>query len=399
MERGPAGDRTPKPPEGRCISSEARPGTGAGPPIPLFDLRRLHEPSRRELQAAFDRVLDRGGFSSGIEVEALEGALAERIGVAHAVAVGSGTAALFLALVAAGVGPGDEVILPANTFFATAEAVVATGATPVIADVEPATALIDPSSVRALLTARTAAVIAVHLYGQPVDMDRLRVATAGRGLLLLEDAAQAFDGRWGQSMVGSLGGAGAFSFYPTKILGALGEGGAVTTDDEGLARQVRLLRAHGEATKNLHLIVGHNERMDELQAAFLSAKLPLVAGEIDERRALAGRYRRLLAGIDGVKVMHTASDAVEVHHLFVVQVENRDAILAALTAAGIGAGVHYPTPVHLQPALAHLELRAGTAPHAEHLAGSVLSLPLFPGQTEAQVDRCAGALAALVSGR
>jgi dTDP-4-amino-4,6-dideoxygalactose transaminase len=298
----------------------------------------------------------------------------------------------------AGIGAGDEVILPANTFFATAEAVVAAGARPVLADVDPATASIDPSSVTGLVGPRTAAVVAVHLYGHPADVASLGAVAADRGLLLLEDAAQAMGATFGGRQVGSLGDAAAFSFFPTKLLGGLGEGGAVTTDDPALAARVRLLRSHGERVKNVHEVMGFNERLDELHAALLMVKLSRLAGDLHRREAVVNRYLRLLATVDHVGVPGPPPGGASVHHLMVVTVPERDRVLADLHARGVGAGVHYPTPIHLQPAWQPFGPSPGPGdlPHAEALARSVLSLPLYPEMTFEQVDRCVDALAEAV---
>ncbi|MDQ3895751.1 MAG: DegT/DnrJ/EryC1/StrS family aminotransferase [Actinomycetota bacterium] len=347
--------------------------------------------------AAFERVLDSGRFVSGAEVDALESALADYTGAGHAVAVGSGTAALTLALMAAGIGPGDEVILPANTFFATAEAVVAAGATPVVADVDPATASIDPRAAADAITSRTAAIIAVHLYGHPADVDGVRALAGGRSLLLLEDAAQAMGAVRAGRRVGAMGDAAAFSFFPTKILGALGEGGAVTTNDAQLAQRVRLLRSHGEPLKNVHETMGFNERMDEVQAAFLSVKLAHLDEDLAQRADVVSEYDRLLGELSAVDTFTVPSGARSVHHLMVVKVPDRDRVLKELHAAGIGAGVHYPTPVHLQPAWPQTASGPGALPHAEALADSVLSLPLYSQMTPNQVERCVSALAEAVA--
>jgi dTDP-4-amino-4,6-dideoxygalactose transaminase len=360
-----------------------------------MDLNAAHEPIRLELRAAFERVLATGRFVSGDEVERFESALATRMGGGYAVGVASGTAALTLTLLAAGIGPGDEVIVPANTFFATAEAVVATGAEPVFADVEPSTALVDPGSVASHVTGRTAAVIAVHLYGAAAPMAALRSVAARHQLLLVEDAAQALGASRDGVPVGSLADAAAFSFFPTKVLGALGEGGAVTTRDAGLAERVRLLSSHGEVAKNVHVTFGYNERLDELQAALLSVKLARVDHDLLRRRALAARYRELLSQVDGVELLDVDVLA-SAHHLLVVTVADRDRVLADLRAARIGAGVHYPTPIHLQPAASHLGLGPGTLPHAEALARTVLSLPFYPELTRDQVERCVQTLARVV---
>ena len=297
---------------------------------------------------------------------------------------------------AAGIGRGDEVILPANTFFATAEAVVAAGAIPVVADVDLTSASIDPGSVVTLITPRTAAIIAVHLYGHPADLKALRALASGRSLFLLEDAAQAMGASRDGRRVGALGDAAAFSFFPTKILGALGEGGAVTTNDGHLAERVRLLRSHGEPVKNLHETMGFNERMDEVQAAFLYVKLAHLEDDLRQRADVVRRYHELLRDVPGVETLSVPSGARSVHHLMVVKVPDRDRVFDELHAARVGAGVHYPTPVHLQPACRHFGPGPGDLPHAEALARSVLSVPLYSQMSPHQVERCVTALAEAV---
>ena len=355
--------------------------------VPFVDLGALHVPLEDELRAAFERVLASSAFTSGVEVAAFETAFAAKVATTHAVGVNSGTAALHLLLLAAGIGTGDEVILPPNTFFATAEAVVAAGATPVLADVDPQTALLDPAAVENAITSRTAAIIVVHLYGQPGPVDELAAIAGRHGLLLLEDAAQAIGGSWAGRPVGSLGHAAAFSFYPGKNLGALGEGGAVTTSDPDLARRVRELRSHGEAEKHVHVHMGFNERLDELQAAFLNVKL----AKLDEAQRLrdiaAARYHDHLATVSDVVTLETAAAARHVHHLLVVRVPERDGVLQRMRAAGVAAAVHYPVPIHEQPAGRHLG-RRGQFPSAEALADSVVSLPLYPGISEGQIRYC-----------
>lgn len=364
-------------------------------PVPLVDLEAGHRPMADDLRAAFERVLASSSFVAGAEVERFEEALVEQVGVPHAVAVGSGTAALHLALSAAGVGPADEVILPPNTFFATAEAVLATGATPVLADVDPHTALLDPDAVEALVTSRTAAIAAVHLYGQPINADSLRAIADRHGLFLLEDAAQALGAAWNGRPAGSLGAAAGFSFYPAKNLGALGDGGAVTTADADLARRVRLLRSHGENPRGVHVVPGYCERLDELQAAFLTVKLPHFRVAQAARRQAVAHYCQRLAVMEEVELLETAAGARHAHHLLVARVPRRDAVLARMHAAGIGASVHYRTPIHLQPACPHLGTK-GSFPRAESLADTVLSLPLYPGISDELVDRCADALATAI---
>ena len=362
--------------------------------IPFYDPSPVHGPLHDELLAAFDRVLKSGHFIDGEEVELFEAALAGAVASADAVGVASGTAALHLALLAAGIGSGDEVILPPNTYFATAEAVVAAGARPVFADVDLDTALIDPEAVEAAITPATAAIVAVHLYGQPADMDALGDVARRHGLFLLEDAAQALGATWAGRPVGSLADAAAFSFYPSKTLGALGDGGAVTTSDSTLAQRVRQLRDHGQVAKNVHGTFGFNERLDALQAAFLNVKLGHVAEMQAERLAAAATYASKLAGLDGVELLRTSALAGHVHHLLVIQVRaRRDIVLETLRRHGVEASVHYPTPIHLQPAFAAAGGRPGQFPVAERLANHILSLPLFPGIDTAAIERCVSVLA------
>lgn len=366
--------------------------------VPFVDLAAMDGELRQGLRQAFERVLATGRFSAGREVPAFEDALAREVGVDFAVGVGSGTAALALMLIGAGIGPGDEVILPTNTFFATLEAVVTAGAVPVLADAEMATGSVDPASVEAAVTSRTAAILGVHLYGTPADATRLRAMAARHGLLFFEDAAQAIGARWRGRPAGALGDGAAFSFYPTKNLGALGEAGAVTTNDEALARRVRSLRSHGEIVKNVHDEFGFNERLDELQAAFLSVKLARLDRGLEARRALAESYRHLLADVPTVQVLEVPDGAESSYHLFVVKVDNRDAVATFLRAHGIEAAVHYPTPIHLQPACRSLGLAKGAFPNAERLAASVLSLPFFPGMSPEQTRHCVETVSAATAG-
>lgn len=368
-------------------------GVGASDRVPFVDMERVNGPARQALRDAFERVLASSAFIGGPEVAAFEAMLAATAGTSHAVGLSSGTAALQLALEAAGVGPGDEVILPPNTFFATAEAAAAAGADVVFADVDPATALIDPDAVRAAITPRTAALIPVHLYGQCADMDAMGRIAEQRGLFLLEDACQAIGATWAGRPAGSLGAAAAFSFYPSKNLGALGDAGALTTSRDDVAHRVLLLRDHGQESKYRHVLTGYNHRMDGLQAAFLAVKLPGLEAAQASRDRAAERYHRLLAGVPGVTTLATSPRARHVHHLLVVLVEQRDRVLAALQQRGVGASVHYPTPIHLEPAWGG---RAGAYPAAESLARRVLSLPLFPGMADGEVDRCVEALAEVV---
>ena len=359
--------------------------------IPFNDLNALHEPLLPELREAFERVVAGNTFSSGPEVKAFEHALAARVGTSHAVGVGSGTAALHLTLVAAGIGPGDEVVLPPTTFFATAEAVVAAGATPVFADVDSATALIDPDAVEAAISERTTALIAVHLYGQTADMDRLGDISRRHSLFLLEDAAQAIGASWCDRPAGSLGDAAAFSFYPGKNLGALGEAGAVTTSDDAIAARVAQLRTHGESARYVHQVSGFNERMDGLQAAFLRVKLAHFDDAQRRRVDAVACYRDLLADVGAVELLGTLPEASHSYHLLVVRVPDRDAVLQSLNDDGVQALIHDPTPIHLQPAFAGTG-SPGQFPSAEALAQQILSLPLFPGIATTQIEYTVDAL-------
>lgn len=359
--------------------------------IPLVDLADVNAEYEEAYVHALRRVLRSSDFGvDGVVVE-FEEELADFVGVDHAIGVNSGTAALQLLLTAAGIGPGDEVILPANTFFATAEAVVAAGARPVLVDPDLETALVPPHAVGPAIGPRTAAVIAVHLYGQPVDVCGYRREVAGRGIEIFEDAAQAIGAHVGGASAGSLAKAAGFSFYPAKNLGALGQGGAVTTDDDDIARQVRLLRSHGEGERYRHVRMGFNERLHGLQAAFLQAKLPNVGRDLARRERVVERYDRAVASIPGCDRIAVREHVRSAHHLYVVRVPERDRVLASLRRDGVMAAVHYPVPIHLQAAWAEFASDAAF-PNAERLARESISLPLWPGMTDVQVDRCVDAL-------
>lgn len=368
--------------------------------VPLVDLGRQYVEIRDEARLTFDRLAASGELTLGAELEAFEAEWAAYCGTAGAVGVASGTEALQLALLALGAGPGTEVVTTPHTFIATVEAIVATGASVVFADIEPDSATLDPASLAAALTPRTVAVVPVHIYGRPAAMGRIGEACARGGIAVLEDAAQAHGARLGARRAGALGRAGAFSFYPTKNLGAFGDGGAVTSDDAALLADVRSLRHHGSAPgdSNLHVRDGFTARLDNLQAALLRLKLRRLDACNDERRRLAARYRERLADLPVQPLPAPADGGDHVHHLFVVELDERDRVLAALRARGIGAAVHYPTPVHLQPAWRERGHREGQFPVAERLARRVLSLPLFPGMTEAEQDRVVAALADAAAG-
>ncbi len=353
--------------------------------IPLVDLGAQHELVAEQVAAGFARVLAAGSYVLGPEVEKFEREYANYCGVRHAVGVGNGTDAVELALRAAGVGPGCEVITAANTFVATAEAVVRTGAELVLVDCDE-NFLLDAKGVESAVTARTRAVVPVHLYGQPAPMAELREA-AGPDVVLIEDAAQSQGATQDGRRSGSLGLAAATSFYPGKNLGAYGDAGAVTTDDDAVAERVRALRNHGGVRRYEHRELGVNSRMDGLQGVVLSAKLAHLDRWNGERRAAAARYTRLLAGVEDVVTPAVLPGNEHVWHLYVVRVPRRDATVAALNAAGIGAGIHYPLPVHRLPAFAFLGLAEGSFPVAERLAREILSLPIHPALSAADQER------------
>lgn len=349
-----------------------------------------HAPIRARLTDAFERLLDSSAFTLGAEVEAFENEFAAYCGTRHCVGVSSGTAALTLMLRAYDIGPGDEVIVPAHTFIASALAVAHVGATPVLCDVLDDTGLIDPEAARAAITPRTAAIMAVHLYGQACDMEALRAVCAPRGVLLLEDAAQAAGARDGDVRAGALGAAGAFSFYPGKNLGALGDGGAVCTDDERLAARLRQLRNLGQRTKGEHVELGYNERLDGLQAALLRVKLDYLDQWNEARRDRAADYHELLG--DGIRLLYERPESPSIQHLFPVRVADRDAVAARLSAVNIQTGVHYARAVHQHPAWTGRALTHGALPVAEAWAAQELSLPMHPDLTRLEVERVAGAM-------
>lgn len=320
-------------------------------------------------------VLDSGWFVLGEQVEAFEREFAEYCGARYAVGVGSGTEALHLGLLALGVEPGDEVITVAFTAVPTATAIWLAGARPVFVDVDPGTYTMDPSQVEDRITPRTKVILPVHLYGHPADLDPLLDVARRHGLGVLEDAAQAHGARYRGRPIGSIGDATAFSFYPTKNLGACGDGGMVTTSDPKLAEKLRLLRNYGQRSRYVHEVQGANSRLDEVQAALLRVKLAKLEGWNAERRRRADEYR---ARLRGVVVPREESWARHVWHLYVVRSEQRDALQEHLRARGVGTLIHYPTPVHLQPAFRWLGLPEGSLPNTERLAGEILSLPLYP---------------------
>lgn len=346
--------------------------------VPFNDLTRHHAGLLPEIMAEIGDVFSSSSFILGPKVAAFEERFAALHHAPHCVGVNSGTSALHLALLALGVGPGDEVVVPALTFVATSWAVSYTGATPVFCDVEEATGLMDPESLERVMGPRTKAVIPVHLYGRACDMDAICGLAGERGAAVVEDACQAHCAEWKGRRVGTFGAAACFSFYPGKNLGAAGEGGAVLTSDDALAARVRMLRDHGQTSRYHHGVVGFNYRMDGIQGAVLGVKAKRVEEWTERRRAVAAFYRKELEGLDGLTLPAPEGHARHVYHLFVVRSPRRDALQAALAARGVGCGLHYPMPLHLQEAYAGLGYSAGDLPRAEAWAGQCLSLPIFP---------------------
>ena len=366
-------------------------------PIPLLDLRIVHRALAEELKRDFERVLESGQFILGPEHDAFERELAAACGVKHAIGLSNGTAAITVALQALGVGPGDEVIVPAFTYFATASAVAQAGARPVFADVEAIRCGLDPASAESRIGPKTGAIVAVHLYGLACDLEPLSSLAARRGVPILEDAAQAIGATDRGRPVGLTTAGATLSFFPTKNLGALGDAGGFITQRDDLAAQVRLLRVQGDAGNYLHTVVGTNARLDALQAAFLRTKLRHLSQWIEMRRASAALYRQALAGAP-VGVPPEPAGAKHTYHQFTILAPERDRLQASLKERGIGTRIYYPIPLHLQPCFAPLGYRQGEFPVSERLAGEALSLPIFPGITEEQIDRVAGAIQGFYGG-
>ncbi len=363
--------------------------------IPLVDLKAQYAAIQPEVDAAMRRVLENTSFIMGPEVTAFEAAFAQFCEVQHCVGVASGTAALELSLRALNIGPGDEVITVAHTFIATAEAISAVGATPVFIDIDPSTYNMAPNALFAAFSPRTRAILPVHIYGQTADMTTISAIAHQQGVPIVEDAAQAHAATWAGIKAGGLGRLACFSFYPGKNLGAYGDAGAVTTNDAALAEQIRLLRNHGRHDKYLHEIKGYGQRIDALQAAVLAAKLPYLAQWTEARRRLAARYSELLADLEiMLPVVDAQADAA--WHLYVIRTSRRDELLDYLKKQGIGAGIHYPVPLHLQPAYAELGYQPGSLPVTEAVARTCLSLPLYPEMSDEQQDRVVAAVRSFV---
>jgi dTDP-4-amino-4,6-dideoxygalactose transaminase len=358
--------------------------------IPFNDLTLQWREISQGVLRDFDEVFAKSAFCLGPQVDAFETEIADFLGVAHTVGVNSGSSALHLAMVAADIGPGDEVLVPTHTFIASLWGAVYVGATPVLCDVDEETGTIDLADAERRLTSRTRAIIPVHLYGQPADMDRVLDFAQRHNLIIIEDAAQSIGARWNGCYVGTLGLIGCFSFYPGKNLGAAGEGGLLVTSDAKIYNRVRSLRHHGQNEQYLHAEVGFNYRMDGLQAVVLRHKLLRISTWTERRRVLAGRYQAALADLplDVPTVRHQD----HVWHLFVVRSRQRDRLRHHLHGEGIETGLHYPVPLHRQQCLAYLSPKMDSYPHADRWAHEGLSLPLFYGMTADQVDRTAEAI-------
>lgn len=353
--------------------------------IPFVDLKAQYHAIQPEVNAAIADVLENTDFILGRAVGEFEEAFAAYCDTEYAIGVDSGYSALELILRAYDIGPGDEVITAANTFVATVLAITMCGATPVLVDADPVTYNLDPNQLEAAITPATRAILPVHLYGQPADMDPIITIARKHGLLVFEDAAQGHGGRYHGRRVGALSDAAAFSFYPGKNLGAYGDGGAVVTNDRTVADRLRLLRNLGQRVKYQHEVKGFNRRLDTIQAAVLKTKLPHLDHWNAQRRRAAADYQRLLAGIPGVVTPSVAKDVEHVYHLYVIRTPNRDAMQECLKKAGVATGLHYPTPIHLQQAYCELGYQRGEFPVTEGLAADILSLPIYPELTSDMV--------------
>ena len=369
--------------------------------VPFVELGRSAERLDGAIRQAINSVIAESAFVGGRFLSDFEQSFASYCGTKYAVGMSSGTSALRLALLACGVRAGDEVITVPNTFIATVEAISLAGAKPVFVDIEPQTGNIDMSLLRSAITNKTKAVIPVHLYGNPYDMAALREIAAQANVTIIEDACQAHgaeylvDGKWARA--GSKGLAGCFSFYPTKNLGAFGEGGMVVTDSEGVAEKLRMLRDHGQKEKHVHEIEGGNERLHSIQAAVLNVKLEILDEWNEERQELAQSYTRLLSGLP-IVIPELARQARHVYHLYVIRSEKRDALKSFLSSKGVDTAIHYPTPVHLQPAYSYLGHKRGDFPLAEKWADSILSLPMFVGLRLDEIEYVAEAIRTFCEG-
>jgi dTDP-4-amino-4,6-dideoxygalactose transaminase len=354
--------------------------------VPLLDLRSHHSVLRAEINRAIQDVIDAAAFAGGSFVNRFEADFAAYCDSPYAIGVGSGTEALWLTLVALGIGPGDEVITVPNTFIATAEAITYCGAKPIFVDVDEHTYTMDPTKLTDAITSRTRVIIPVHLFGQPADMDPILEVACRKGLFVIEDGCQAHGAEYKGRKVGSLGDAACFSFYPGKNLGAFGEAGAVVTANGELQEKIGILRDHGQLRKYEHIMIGWNSRMDGIQAAILQVKLRYLEQRNQLRRSHAVHYDRGLVGIEGVIVPVQSTYARHVYHIYAIRVRKRDEVMRSMAERGVACGIHYPVPIHLQEAYRSLGYRQGTFPVAERCAAEFISLPMFPELTFAQLE-------------
>jgi dTDP-4-amino-4,6-dideoxygalactose transaminase len=364
----------------------------AGDVIPFLSLEPMHAPLREKFLSEFTSVLEASNYVLGSKVEKFEREYARYQGAKHCIGVGNGLDAIRIALEACGVGAGDEVIVPSNTFIATALAVSQLGAKPVLVEPRLDTYNLDPKQIANALTAKTKALMPVHLYGQPCEMDAIMEIAKSRGLAVIEDNAQSHGSTYRGKQAGTFGAASATSFYPGKNLGALGDGGAITTDQDSIAHDSRMIRNYGSVEKYRHERKGLNSRLDEVQAALLSVKLDHLEAWNIERRKIAAIYDSELKGVGDLATPYVAEGAVPVYHLYVIRTRKRDALQAHLTERRIGTMIHYPTPIHLQKAYADLGHRAGDFPIAEEISRTCLSLPLYPGLGGAAIERVVSAI-------
>jgi dTDP-4-amino-4,6-dideoxygalactose transaminase len=366
--------------------------------VPFVDLLAQYAAIGEELEENVVRVLRGGQYVAGPDVDALEAEFAEYCGVAHAVSVNSGTAALHVALLALGIGPGDEVITASHTFVATGEAIALTGATPVFVDIDPATYTIDPGLIEEAMTPRTKAIIPVHLYGQPAEMDSILTIARRHGLRVIEDACQAHGADYKGRRAGTMSDIACFSFYPSKNLGSAGEAGMAVTDSPELAEKMTMIREHGQSKRYHHDLLGLNYRMSVIQSAVLRVKLPHLDGWNEARRSHAAAYNRLLADAD-LTLPYERPDVRHVYHLYVVRCRDRDALAERLAERKIATGIHYPVPIHLQPPYRRFGGGPESLPHTEAAASTILSLPMYAELSESQLERVAEAVREAVGER
>lgn len=360
-----------------------------------MDLKKIHAPIKEEILSRISSIIDRSAFILGSEVENFEKEFAEYVGTSSALGVANGLDALKLALQALDIGPGDEVITAANTFAATAFAISSVGARPVLVDVETDSYNIDPSAVEKAITRKTKAILPVHLYGQPATMAPLQALAESKGLQIIEDCAQAHGAVYKGKGIGTLGAMGCFSFYPGKNLGAMGDGGAITTSNPDLLKKLKILRDVGQSEKYHHTVIGHNSRLDAMQAAILSVKLRGLRAQTEERVALGKRYGELLSSVGAIQLPKTLSDRTHVFHLYVIltrEPNDRDPLRQYLTDQGIQTGLHYPIPLHLQKCYADLGYKLGDFPITEKMAKSLISLPIFPGMSAIEIETVVAAI-------